>query len=65
MANWAQAQKLLRGALQCAVCAMGPPSLNRPNGLVITDCNCRNILWIAADGKQEARLGDWGCGHPY
>eukprot|EP00975_Prorocentrum_lima_P054703 11468488-Prorocentrum_lima.AAC.1 len=51
--------------MQCAVCAMGPPSLHRPPGIIITDCNCRNILWIAADGKQEARLGDWGCGHPY
>eukprot|EP00975_Prorocentrum_lima_P051011 10686625-Prorocentrum_lima.AAC.1 len=44
---------------------MGPTSLDRPQGIAITDCNCRNILWIASDGKQEARLGDWGCGHPY
>eukprot|EP00975_Prorocentrum_lima_P030375 6367626-Prorocentrum_lima.AAC.1 len=44
---------------------MGAPVTHNRIGLTITDCNCRNILWYRAGAKEEARIGDWGCGHPF
>eukprot|EP00975_Prorocentrum_lima_P005373 1161344-Prorocentrum_lima.AAC.1 len=44
---------------------MGTPVSYNRTGLTITDCNTRNILWYRDGAKEEARIGDWGCGHSF
>eukprot|EP00975_Prorocentrum_lima_P030083 6311298-Prorocentrum_lima.AAC.1 len=56
---------IVRETLKCVLYAMGPPVHYNRIGLTITDCNTRNILWYRDGSKEEARIGDWGCGHPF
>eukprot|EP00975_Prorocentrum_lima_P056400 11823795-Prorocentrum_lima.AAC.1 len=56
---------IVRETLKCVIYAMGTPVHYNRVGLTITDCNTRNILWLRQGGKEEARIGDWGCGHAF
>eukprot|EP00975_Prorocentrum_lima_P070095 12930029-Prorocentrum_lima.AAC.1 len=63
--NYARAKFIIRQTIRCVIGAMGTLVTHDRRGILITDCNCRNILWNKAGKVEEARIGDWGCGHVF